>query len=127
MGKYFWAGVLLLVLLLGLTLGISWAMDTVHSPMEQALEQASATALAGDMARARQLGQQAMDRWDTFRKRIALVAEHSPMDEIDRLFGQMDAYARANEETEFAACCAQLSRLVGSMADAHILTWWNLF
>lgn len=127
MGKIFWSGVLILTLLLGLTLGISWAMDAIHSPMQQALEQATDAALAGDVSRAQQLGGQAKERWDTYRKAVAVVADHTPMDEIDGLFSQMQAYARAEEDTELAACCAQLSRLVQSMADAHIFTWWNLF
>ena len=127
MGKIFWSGVLLLTLLLGLTLGVSWVMNTIHSPVEQALEQAEYAALAGDVEQAQQLGEQAKQRWDQFRKAVAVVADHSPMDEIDQLFAQMQAYAEANEESDLAACCAQLARLVQSMADAHILTWWNLF
>lgn len=127
MGKFFWSGTLILTLLLGLTLSISWAMDAIHTPMEQALEQAADAALTGDVDQARQLGTQAKQRWDRFRKAVAVVADHSPMDEIDQLFAQMQAYAQAEEETELASCCAQLARLVQSMADAHILTWWNLF
>ena len=127
MGKFFWSGVMILTLLLGLTLVISWAMDTIHSPMQQSLEQAADAALAGDVSQAQQLGTQAKERWDTFRKAVAMVADHTPMDEIDQLFGQMRAYAEAEEDAEFAACCAQLARLVESMANAHILTWWNLF
>ena len=127
MGKFFWSGTLILTLLLGLTLSISWAMDSIHTPMEQALEQAADAALTGDVDQARQLGTQAKQRWDRFRKAVAVVADHSPMDEIDQLFAQMQAYAQAEEETELASCCAQLARLVQSMADAHILTWWNLF
>ena len=127
MGKFFWSGALILALLLGLTLSISWAMDAIHTPMEQALEQAADAALTGDVDQARQLGTQAKHRWDRFRKAVAVVADHSPMDEIDQLFAQMQAYAQAEEETELASCCAQLAWLVQSMADAHILTWWNLF
>ena len=127
MGRIFWTGVLILALLLGLTLGISWAMNAIHSPLQQSLERAADAALKGDISQAQQLGDQAKQRWDTFRKAIAVVADHTPMDEIDQLFGQMRAYAYAEEETELAACCAQLSRLIQSMADAHILTWWNLF
>jgi len=127
MGRIFWTGVLLLGLLLGLTLSIGWGMNAIHSPMQQSLEQAADAALAGDMPLAQQLGQQASSRWERFRKAVATVADHSPMDEIDKLFAQMQTYAKAQEDTEFAACCAQLSRLVRGMADAHILTWWNLF
>ena len=127
MGKIFWSGALILLLLLGLTLGISWGMDAIHSPIQQDLMLAEKAALDGDVAQAQQLGQQAKQRWDSFRKAVAVVADHTPMDEIDQLFGQMQAYARAQEDTELAACCAQLSRLVESMANAHILTWWNLF
>lgn len=127
MGKIFWSGVLILTLLLGLTLGVSWGMNAIHSPLQRSLEQAADAAVAGDVSLAQQLGQQAKQRWDTFRKAVAVVADHTPMDEIDQLFAQMQAYARAEEDADLAACCTQLARLVESMADAHILTWWNLF
>lgn len=126
MGRRFWLGVGILVLFLGLGLGITWGMDAIHIPAEQALEQAAQKALDGQMDEAVMLARQAHERWDTFWKLTAGVADHSPIDQVDQLFAEMEVYAQAREEEHFAACCAQLSRLVGSMSDAHALSWWNL-
>lgn len=125
MGRRFWLGVWILVLFLGLGLGITWGMDAIHVPAEQALEQAAQKALTGQMDEAVALARDAHKRWDDFWKLTASVADHSPMDEVDKLFAEMEIYAEAREEEHFAACCAQLSRLVSSMSDAHAPRWWN--
>lgn len=125
MGKRFWLGVGILSLFLVLALGITWGMEMIHAPAEQALEQASQKALAGQMEEAVILARQAHARWDTNRKLIASVADHNPMDEVDKLFAEMEIYAQAQESQHFAACCAQLKYLVSSMSDAHTLSWWN--
>ena len=54
-------------------------------------------------------------------------ADHTPMEEIDALFAQVEVYAAAREETDFAAGCAALSRKVEAMGLAHGASWWNLF
>lgn len=125
MGKQFWVGVFLLLLLLGLTLGVAWGMEAIQEPAQKQLEQASVLALSGDMPQAAELAMQAKQRWERFWQVSAAVADHSPMDEIDKVFAEMEVYAKAGDEEHFAACCAQLSQLVGSMSDAHAHTWWN--
>lgn len=126
MGKRFWLGIGILVLFLGTGLGISLGMDTIHGPAEQALEQAAEKALAGQMEEAVALARQAHARWEDNWALTASVADHSPMDEVDALFAEMEVYAQAQEDKHFAACCAQLSKLVESMAAAHRFSWWNL-
>ncbi len=125
MGKHFWLGIGILVLFFVLGLGTTWAMDAMHIPAEQELAQAARLALDGNMAEAEALAQQAKLRWEKWWDITASVADHSPMDEVDQLFAEMEVYAVAREEQHFAACCAQLSRLVSSMADAHRPAWWN--
>ena len=51
---------------------------------------------------------------------------HTPMEEIDALFAQVEVYAAAREEAEFAAGCAELSRRMEAMANAHGAQWWNV-
>ncbi len=126
MGRQFWVGITLLAVLLALTGGLSLAMDAIHQPAQVQLEQAAELALDGDLSRAAELALQARMRWERFRKMISAVADHSPMDEIDRLFAEAEVFAAVAEEEHFAACCAQLSVLVGGMADAHSAAWWNL-
>ena len=49
------------------------------------------------------------------------------MEEIDALFAEVEVYAAAREETDFAAGCAALSRKVEAMGQAHGASWWKLF
>ena len=55
------------------------------------------------------------------------AANHTPMEEIDALFAEVEVYAAAREETDFAAGCAALSRKMEAMGQAHGASWWNLF
>ena len=126
MGRQFWIGIGLLAALLAITVGVSLVMSAIHQPAQAQLEQAAELALDGDMPRAAELAQQAKLRWERFRKVISAVADHSPMDEIDRLFAEAEVYAAVAEEEHFASCCAQLSTLVEGMAAAHSAAWWNL-
>lgn len=126
MGKRFWLGIGILVLFLGMGIGISLGMDAIHAPAERALEQAAEKALNGQMEEAVALAREAHDWWDDSWKLTASVADHSPMDEVDVLFEEMEVYAQAREDKHFAACCAQLGKLVESMAAAHRFNWWNL-
>lgn len=126
MGRRFWLGIGILVLFLVMGVVISLGMDAIHEPAEQALEQAAEKALDGQMEEAVVLARQAHARWDANWALTASVADHSPMDAVDELFAEMEVYAQAQEDKHFAACCAQLSRLVESMAAAHRFNWWNL-
>ncbi len=125
MGKRFYLGIGILVVFLVLGIGIHMAMDRLHTPAEKALEQACDLALRGDMVQAEALAHQAKQDWEKFWHFSASVADHTPMDEIDQMFAEMEVYAQAGEVPHFAACCAQLGRLISSMADAHRPNWWN--
>ena len=126
MGKHFWSGAILLFLLLALTLGIGLGATAIHEPARALLEQAADAALADDLPRAVDLARQARQRWERFRGLTAVVADHTPMDEADRLFGEMDVFATARDGVHFAACCSQLAQQLRSMSEAHSGSWWNL-
>lgn len=126
MGKRFWLGIGILILFLVMGVVISLGMDWIHGPAEQQLAQAAEKALNGQMEEAVALARQAHDRWNDRWKLTASVADHSPMDTVDALFAEMEVYAQAQEDKHFAACCAQLRKLVESMAAAHRFNWWNL-
>ena len=126
MGRFaFGVGLLLAMLCLGLV--VMFAMDRVNQPVSQLLEDAAQAALAGDLEQGVRLAEQARKTWDNRWHTVASLADHSPMDEIDSLFAQMETYAQAGLTGEFAACCNRLSQLVQAVAEAHSLHWWNLF
>lgn len=122
----FYLGVCLLAVFLILGLFATFSMDSAAIPVAQQLEQAAQEALSGNMKTGISLAESAKAGWYDHWKCFATVSDHSPMDEIDGLFSEMDIYAQAADSVHFSACCAQLSELVEAMADAHRFTWWNL-
>lgn len=119
-------GVFLLVVLLAVGLWSSFTMSDIHSNLCQTLSDAAEKTLEGDMEKGITLAKQAKQTWQMRWSRTAAMADHAPMDEIDGLFSQLEAYAEAKEATEFAALCGRLSQLVDAVGESHSLTWWNL-
>ena len=126
MEKHFYLGVGLLALLLIFGI-LAWVgMEAVHAPAEALLNRAAELALSGDMQTATALGRQAKSRWEQYRSVTASLADHAPMDDVEKLFAEMEVYAAAGESAHFASCCLQLSNMEKAMYDAHSLTGWNL-
>ena len=125
MGR-FWLGIGLMAALLALGLWTADAMEDLHEPISHTLQKAAQESLSGDLQKGFALARQARGRWEGNWRRTAAVADHTPMDEIDGLFAQMEIYAQAQQPTEFAAYCARLSAQINAVGDAHQFTWWNL-
>lgn len=121
-----WLGVGILALFLALGFVTAEAMDNAHMPTQALLQQAAEKALNGDFAEATELGAQAKSRWDRHWNGTATVGDHSPMDEVDALFAEMEVYAQAEEKPHFAAVCKELSQRIQAFADAHRFRWWNI-
>ena len=126
MGPHFWAGIALLIFLLIIALGIWLGAEAIHRPTQALLQQAAEAASAGDLDAAAGLAVRARERWERFAPLSAAVCDHTPMDETDMLFAQMQVSLSQGDTTQFITCCAQLSQWVGAMADAHSGAWWNL-
>ena len=121
-----WLGVGILVFFLVLSLLCGWAMGNFHTDLANRMEEASRRALAGDLEEAVMEADRVLKSWQEHWHGTAALADHAPMDEIDSLFAQLDAYARAEKAEEFAAYSARLSRLLQATGEAHVPTWWNL-
>ena len=126
MEKRFYIGLGILIVFLVLGLVIAWAMGQVTQPTANMLEQAATEVVSGNYTKGAQLARQAQEQWETGWKPVALAADHSPMDEIDGLFAQIDYFVQTENTTELGACCARVAELVEAVADAHKLTWWNI-
>ena len=122
----FWLGVGILVSFLVLSLWCGWVMGSFHTDLAERMETASREALAGDLEKAVTEADRVQRSWQAHWHTTAALADHAPMDEIDSLFAQLEAYARAEKATEFAAYSARLSRLLHATGEAHLPTWWNL-
>ena len=126
MERRFYVGIGILIVLLCLGLLVSAVITGCQLPMAETLDAAARAADAGDFQRGITLAREAGEAWYTHWKGVASVADHTPMDEIDSLFSEMEVYIRTEEPVHFSACCAQLSSLLRAVSDAHTLSWWNV-
>ena len=126
MEKRFYIGLTILLVLLVLGSATTGIMQAVHQPVEQGLAQAAQYALAGDMAQALPLAQNAYNRWQKFHSVTASFADHNPMDDTDTLFQEMLVYGKTGEVPHFVACCRELVILTQAMYDAHAFSLKNL-
>ena len=117
------------LLLLTLLAGGCWssrAMVQWHAPLEEKLGQAAEYAYERNWEQAQKLTQEAKQDWERRWHMAAAFADHGPMEEIDRLFAQLETYEWWREPMGYSALCMELSRELGAMGDAHIPNWWNL-
>lgn len=126
MEKRWIGGALVLVVLLALGLWIGSSMETLHRPVIHDLEQAAQAALTGDMAGAQIYMNRAGSVWSQNRWLTAAVVDHSPMEEIDSIFSQLESYGAAGDRVSFAAWCCRAASLVSAMGEVNSLTWQNL-
>ncbi len=123
--RRFWFGVGVLVVFLAIGLWVCAATDDMTLPVSDYLQQAAEQALSGDLSGGIASAQRAKSLWQAHWNSTAAVADHAPMDEIDSLFAQLQAYATAGAAEDFAASCARTALLVEAVAEAHRPTWWN--
>lgn len=125
--KRLWIGIGFLAALLAMGIGVSAAVNRITEPVVQELTQAQEQALTGQITLAARTAQKARSDWQSHWNMVAAFADHSPMEEIDSHFAELEIYGRAEEAADFAATCASLARLVQAVSQAHLPTWWNLF
>lgn len=120
------AGFLLLLVLLVLGIYTSLEMSRTHNAISRELEDAAWYALSGDWESARMATASAESKWREHWNLSTLLADHSPMEQIDAMFASVDLYSAAKEAAEFAAGCGELSRYVRAMGEAHRFSWQNI-
>ena len=121
-----WLGAVVLVVFLILGFVVSGAMDNAHNPASDLLRQAADMTLTGNFEEAIPLAMEAKYRWEQAWNGTAVVADHSPMDDVDALFAEMMTFAESGEEPHFASCCRELAQRVEAVAEAHRFSWWNV-
>lgn len=126
MERRFILGLGILILVLAFAVGVAFGMKAIHAPGEAALEKAAQLALSGNMEQALSLARQAYDRWQQYRSVTAAFADHTPMDDTQRLFHQMLVYAEAEEAPHFAACCSELSAMLRAIYETHTFSVKNI-
>ncbi len=124
--KRLWLGITILAVLLALSMATQRAMHKLHSPIGEDLEKSADFALAGDWEQANAHFEKAHSAWKRYHKATASVADHSPMDELDMLFGELGVFSQEREAVHFAATCRSAAQMAEAMHQAHSFTWWNL-
>ncbi len=124
--KRLYIGISILAILFTIGLFISSAMHRMYAPITKLLDDAAQAALQEDLPTAKEKAEKARALWEKRKNATAAVADHTPMEDIDHLFAEMEIYAQAEEFPHLAACCAQLSAMVRNMGEAHQLNLWNL-
>ena len=117
-------GILFLIFILGIYSGIG--IENACQPITELLDQAGNVVIRENPEASAMLIHSANLLWQHSWSKIALVADHTPMDEIDGLFAQTAAYAQAEDWTCVFANCKRLSALIHAIAEAHQLTPWNI-
>lgn len=124
--RRFIIGAMTLSVLLVLGLSLSFLTERLYAPIAELLEDAAKSTILGDIEDGLPKAMEAMEKWKRYKKATATVADHTPMEDIDHLFREMEIYAATDEAPHFAACCAQLAAMIRDMGDAHRLSAWNL-
>ena len=124
--KRIWLGLGLLALFLALGLWSAYSAGKLHIPLAHDLEKAATSALSGDLTSGETLAKKAKELWEKQWHRSAILADHTPMDEIDGLFARLEVYTKTKNAEAFAAYCQQLAKLITATAEAHSFTWWNI-
>ena len=124
--KRLWIGLVVLVLLVCLGLGATLFVQQVHEPISRQLLQASQAALTDDWGQAMVLFQDVKQRWADWNNAAAAFADHNQLEAADGLLTQIQIYAQSRDSTAFAAGCAQLSRLIRTIAESQLPNWQNL-
>ena len=118
-----------IILLVGLLLAgllTGWYLGRQHRSIAAELEDCAWLALSGQWENAGKKAEGAKESWEQNWKIRAAFSDHTPMEEVDELFGDLTACIAAGERTEFARVCMALSARVTAMEQAHQLTWWNV-
>ncbi len=124
--KRCWFGAVLLLVLLAGGIFIAVGMQDAHNAISSLLQQAANDALTENWTGADAAIGNARTLWQENWRFSASFADHEPMEQIDSLFAQIEIYQAQRDPVPLAALCAQLSRLVEAVGEAHAFTWWNI-
>lgn len=119
-------GICVLSCLLILGISVSAVFHVAHNPTAQLLQEASESAQGGDWDTALQALHRAKSRWECYWQFTAAFADHSPMDEIDSLFAELEVRGKEKSRESFPALCVKLAALTQALADSHSFRWWTV-
>lgn len=124
--KRLWIGIVLLVLLLAGSIWLTAKFSAMHNNLSETLSAASHAAQQQDWETAFALSDGAKKDWDKHRHLTAAFADHEPLEDLERLFDELEICETLSLHEEYAMVCSHLSRICAAIAESFRLTWWNL-
>ncbi len=124
--KRSWIGLALLLVLMVSGLVVTFLMADIHEPISADLQQAAECVILGDWDNGDKFFKRANGAWEKWSHLRTCFADHTPTEEIDALFAQVQVYGTAREDVDFAASCMELARKVAAVGEAHGVYWWNV-
>lgn len=125
--KRSWIGFGLLVVLLVLSLLTTGLMTRIHEEVALELRQSAECALLGDWENVHLFLTRAQRGWTKWEHLRSCLMDHTPAEEMDAAFASLEIYRQSKESTAYRAACASLISRMEALAEAHELTWWNIF
>ena len=107
-------------------LGSMLLLGQFRETMTEALEAGAEAVLAGELETGTEKARQARAFWERYRKGLAAVSSHEPMEDMEELFARLAVYERTGDWTEYAVCCVRLAELAEAIAEAQGCSWWSL-
>ncbi|MBQ6996804.1 MAG: DUF4363 family protein [Oscillospiraceae bacterium] len=120
-----WIGVGFLIVMLAVAIALTVAFDRIHRPLSERLEEAASLAMAQEWEKATALTQRARADWEKYRELIAAVADHEPLEEMEKRLDLLTVYAQLHRTGDFSATCIEVSAMADAMLESQQLTWWN--
>ena len=124
--KRIWIGLALTAVLITAGLWSSHAAQRHHLEVSRQLKTAGELVFRGDWTGGIAQANAANARWHRSWHPMAAIADHRPMEEIDRVFAELEVYGAARDRTEYCAACARLSQMTRAFAEQGGLNWWSL-
>ena len=118
-------GLWLLLVLLAMGMVSSWAMVRLTEPLGQTMEAASQAALRSDWESAQTLALQARESWEKNWNLCAVFADHTPMENINGLFAQLEVFSDSRKGASFESTCVYLARQLESLGRSHSFNFSN--
>lgn len=120
-------GVGLLIVLLAVCVLSQLQMGAIQKPIAAQVDRAQALAAREDWPAAGAAVAEARQEWERSRTFVSALADHQPLEDIECLFAMLEAYAREQDETEFQAACADLSRRILAVKEAQEFNLGSIF
>ena len=121
-----WIAVGLLVLLLAMGIGMLIAGGFFFRGLSEELEQAGNLALSGFWSEAGEKAEQCQRKWEVSRRFWSAFTDHEPVEEMQKLFSQLEIFRDRQMAVDFAAVCRDLVHLADAIEETHSLYWWSV-